>query len=94
MFMIRKIKNQSLNMSDILIQHKHLCYLNYFNEDLLPSDIRSSSKTIMSIVLGVAIIFLKKESIQNLVRKRIFIQSYGFNDVFLMRDDIVNMNHF
>src|SRR5699024_5148992 len=45
----------ALKMDYLLIQKKDQVYLHNFNADVLPSDIRSISKTIMTIILGVVI---------------------------------------
>lgn len=45
----------SLNMHSLLIKEKEQCFLHHFNNDNLPSDIRSISKTVLTIVLGVVI---------------------------------------
>src|SRR5690625_6732447 len=45
----------ALNMDYLLIQKQDQSYLHNFNEDELPSDIRSISKTVMTIILGVVI---------------------------------------
>ena len=56
MFMKEEDQNgHPLNLHDLLIQEKNQCYLHNFNEDPLPRDIRSISKTVMTIILGVAI---------------------------------------
>src|SRR5690554_5900375 len=56
MFMKEKDKNgNSLNMHYLLIKEKDQCYLHNFNDQKLPSDIRSISKTVLTIVLGVVI---------------------------------------
>lgn len=44
-----------LNMHDLLIQEKEQCYLHHFNEDSLKRDIRSISKTVMTLILGVVV---------------------------------------
>lgn len=56
--MFRKEKDKhgnSLDMHYLLIKEKDQCYLHNFNEQKRPSDIRSISKTILTIVLGVVI---------------------------------------
>lgn len=56
--MFMKVKDQhghSLGMHDLLIQDKDQCYVHHFSEDRLPRDIRSISKTVMTIILGVVI---------------------------------------
>lgn len=56
MFMNEKDKyNQTLNMHSLLIKKKDKCYVHHFNDAKLPSDIRSISKTVMTIILGVVI---------------------------------------
>lgn len=56
MFKKEKDKNnQSLNMHYLLIKEKDQCYLHHFNDRKQPSDIRSISKTVLTIVLGVVI---------------------------------------
>src|SRR5690625_2081108 len=47
--------NQSLNMHSLLIKKQNECYVHHFNDVKLPSDIRSISKTVMTIILGVVI---------------------------------------
>lgn len=42
-----------LNMHSLLIKQKSQTYLHHFKDDKQPSDIRSISKTILTIVLGV-----------------------------------------
>ena len=55
MFNEEKDKNNvSLKMHDLLIKERNICYQHHFRKSA-PSDIRSISKTIMTIVLGVAI---------------------------------------
>ena len=44
-----------LNMDYLLIQKQDQIFIHNFNEDELPSDIRSISKTVMTIILGVVI---------------------------------------
>src|SRR5690625_4546729 len=56
MFMKEKDKHgNSLNMHYLLIKEKDQCYLHNFNDQKRPSDIRSISKTVLTIVLGVVI---------------------------------------
>src|SRR5690625_6288465 len=62
MFMKEKDQNgHPLNLHDLLIQEKDQCYLHHFNEDPLPRDIRSISKTVMTMILGVAIRIYQEE---------------------------------
>src|SRR5690625_5200712 len=56
MFMKEEDQNgHPLNYKYLLIQKKKQCYIHNVNEDPLPRDIRSISKTVMTIILGVAI---------------------------------------
>jgi len=56
MFMKEKDKHgNSLDMHYLLIKSKDQCYLHNFNDQKRPSDIRSISKTVLTIVLGVVI---------------------------------------
>lgn len=56
MFMQEKDKHgQALNVHDLLIQKQGECYQHNFSGDRLPRDIRSISKTIMTVILGVVI---------------------------------------
>ena len=47
--------NHSLNMHYLLIKEKDQYYLHNFNDLKLPSDIRSISKTVLTIILGVVL---------------------------------------
>lgn len=56
--MFMKEKDQHghfLNMHNLLIQEKDQSYLHHFNKGPLKRDIRSISKTVMTIILGVVI---------------------------------------
>lgn len=56
LFMEKKDRDgHLLNMHSLLIKEKEQCFLHHFNNDNLPSDIRSISKTVLTIVLGVVI---------------------------------------
>lgn len=55
-FMEQKARDgHSLNMHSLLIKEKEQCFLHHFNNNNLASDIRSISKTVLTIVLGVVI---------------------------------------
>lgn len=114
--------NQPLTMNDLLIQHKDQCYVHHFNDESSPSDIRSISKTIMTVVLGVAIklseegkyVRISEETyiypiIKDVIRlknkaneaalkkvkiKHLITHTVGFDDVLLMRGDIVDLDPF
>lgn len=47
--------NQPLNMHSLLINQKDCCYLHNFQDQNKPSDIRSISKTVLTLVLGIVI---------------------------------------
>lgn len=46
---------QPLNMHYLLIQKQDQCYVHHFTKNHLPSDIRSISKTVLTIVFGIVI---------------------------------------
>ena len=47
--------NQSLKIHTLLIKNKNHCYVHHFNDAGIPSDIRSISKTVLTLILGVVI---------------------------------------
>src|SRR5690625_1152039 len=47
--------NQSLKMHTLLIKNKHHTYIHHFNNTNDSSDIRSISKTVLTLILGVVI---------------------------------------
>lgn len=50
---VKDEKNASLNMHYVLMKHKNNVFQHQFKKQSTPSDIRSISKTVMTIVLGV-----------------------------------------
>lgn len=121
--MLMKEKDQhgrQLNMHDLLIQENGDLYQHQFKEGNKPSDIRSISKTILTMVLGV-VIKLSKEGkyptiheetfvypiIKHVIQlknqnniaplkkvkiKHLLTHSIGYDDVLLMRGDIIHMD--
>lgn len=65
-------KNQPLNMNDVMIKQKNQTYLYSFKQENTASDIRSISKTILTIFLGV-VIRLSKEGAYSEVSEETYI---------------------
>lgn len=65
-------KNQPLNMNDVMIKQKNQTYLYSFKQENTASDIRSISKTILAIFLGV-VIRLSKEGVYPEISEETYI---------------------
>lgn len=65
-------KNQPLNMNDLMIKQKNQTYLYSFKQENTASDIRSISKTILAIFLGV-VIRLSKEGVYPEINEETYI---------------------
>jgi hypothetical protein len=65
-------KNQPLNMNDLMIKQKNQTYLYSFKQENTASDIRSISKSILAIFLGV-VIRLSKEGVYPEINEETYI---------------------
>lgn len=114
--------NQPLKMHSLLIQEKDQTYLHNFREASEPSDVRSISKTILTLAFGRVmaladagkypainedskvypiikeVIHLENtnnlEKLKQIKIKHLLTHTIGYEDVLLMRDDIVYIDPF
>lgn len=118
----RDKNDDSLTMHALLIKQVEETYSHNFRTEIEPSDVRSISKTILTLALGRVmkladegkypmineetfiypiikdVVNLKKstnlETIKKIQIKHLLTHTIGYEDVLLMRDDILNIDPF
>lgn len=112
--------NNTLNMNYLLIHQNEQTYVHHFKNWNKPSDVRSISKTVMTIAFGIVkklakegkypeinentyifpiikdgVTIKNKENIPKLKKvqiKHLLTHTIGFEDVLLMRNDIIDID--
>lgn len=114
--------NDHLNMHYLLIKNKDKQFLHRFNDKTGLSDIRSISKTVMTIALGIIMCQAENgkypaidentyiypiikdlaelnntdnlEKLEKIQIKHLLTHTMGYDDILLMRDDIIKRDHY